>query len=110
MHTVQTRGYVVFVQRFVDEPAIDQVDGPDFVIGARHQNNSIRLQAFMLATLQFAFHQPALIDEDPAKAVACRAALPKAQFNESALAGEHLRREFAAVFAGHCALDALDDG
>ncbi len=36
--------------------------------------------------------------------------MPVTQFDQPALASEHLGREFPAVLAGHGALDALDDG
>ena len=53
---------------------------------------------------------PALIDEQAPQAVAGRPALAVAEFDQAALAGENLGRELPAVFAGHRALDALDDG
>ena len=38
-----------------------------------------------------------------------RAALTVADFDQAALAGKYLCRQLAAVLAGHCAFDALDD-
>jgi hypothetical protein len=53
---------------------------------------------------------PRLIDQDAAQAIAGGAALTIAKFDQAALAGEHLGRQFPAVFASHRPLDAFDDG
>ena len=53
------------------------------------------------------FGAPVLIDKMPPQAETSRAALAEAEFDQAALAGENLRRQLAAVFAGHRALHAL---
>lgn len=63
----------------------------------------------MLAPRQLALGGAGVIDQLPAQAEAGRPALPVAVLNQAALAGEHLDRKLAAVFAGHLALEHLLD-
>jgi hypothetical protein len=80
-----SNGQVVFHQ-----PAVDLVDGGHFKVGARHQDETIGLQALMLAALEFAFDGTGLVDQHPAQAEVGGVALTKSQFDQSALAGEDL--------------------
>jgi hypothetical protein len=74
------------------------------------QDHAVGLQALVLAARELALHRTGLVDQHAAQAVARWPALPEAQFDQAALAGEHLGRQLPAVFARHRALDALDDG
>src|SRR5690606_22983440 len=51
-----------------------------------------------------------LVDQCAPQTKPGRAALTKTLFDQPALPGKHLGRKLAAIFAGHGALDALDDG
>ena len=51
-----------------------------------------------------------LVDAHPPEPIAGDAALPVAELDQPALAGEHLDRQLARVLAGHRPLDPLDDG
>jgi hypothetical protein len=82
----------------------------DLVIGPGHQDDAVGLQALVLAARQFALDGACWSISTFAQAVARRAALAETQLDQAALAGEHLGRQLPAVFAGHGALDALDDG
>ena len=110
LHAIQAPGNLRFRQSLLNEPLVDQIDDTSLVVGAGHQDYSIGLKAFVLATSQFALHGSVLVDQDAAESITGRAALAVAEFDQATLAGEHLGRQFPAVLAGHGPLDALDDG
>ena len=89
---------------------IDSTDRLDFGVGPWHQDDTISLDALVLAASELAFDRRTLVDQASPQPVAGRATLAEPEFDEAALASEHLGRQFPAVFAGHRALDALDDG
>jgi hypothetical protein len=62
----------------------------------------------VLAETQLSFDLATLINQHPTQTKAGRAALTKAQFDQPALTGKDLGREFPAVFTGHGAFDAFD--
>src|SRR5690606_9266859 len=94
----------------VHEPAIDAIDGGHLLVRAGHQDHAIGLQALVLTAREFTLRGARLIDQNAPQSVACWPTLPEAQFDEAALAREHLGGQFPAVLSGHCTLDALDDG
>src|SRR5262245_32824795 len=51
-----------------------------------------------------------MVDELATQSVPWASSLLEAEFGQPALASEHLRREFAAILTGHCALHTRDDG
>ncbi|SOY40338.1 hypothetical protein CBM2586_A10303 [Cupriavidus phytorum] len=64
----------------------------------------------MLSAVKFRLHQTMFVDQHSSQTVSGRSALPKSKLNQSALPSEYFRRQFTAIFASHCALDAFDDG
>ena len=86
------------------------IDDGDLVVGTGLQDDAVGLQTLVLAPRQLALDRSGLIDQHTPQPIASRAALPKTQFDQPALPGEHLGREFATVFAGHRPFDAFDDG
>lgn len=76
----------------IDKPLVDQVDGADLIVRAGHQDDAVGLQTLMLAARKLTFHGSVLIDQDAAQAIAGRAALAIAEFDQSALASEYLGR------------------
>ena len=100
-----SQGHVV-----LDEPSKHPQDSGHFVIGAGHEDDAVGLQAFVLAVFELAFDGAGLVNQHPAQAVACWTPLTKPHLNQAALTGEHLGRQLPAVFPGHGALDAFDDG
>ena len=76
---------------------------------ARDQDDAIGLQALLHLRQQFSLRLSVFVDQLPSKAVAGRAALPESEGDQPALSGKHLRRQFPAVLASHCALHAFDD-
>jgi len=107
---VEPVGDFGFEQAVLDEPAVDLVDDGDFRVGARLQDHAVGLQALVLAARQLPLHRTGLVDQHTAQTVACWSALAEAEFDQSALAREHLRGKLPAVFARHRTLDAFDDG
>jgi len=107
---VETGCNLGFRNTLIDEPTVDLVHDLDLRVGARHQDDSVGLQAFVLTASQLAFHGACLVDQHPAQPITGGATLAVAQFDQPALAGEHLGRQFPAVFTGHRPFDALDDG
>ena len=93
-----------------EEPAVDPAHGLHFGVRPRHQNDPVSLQALVLAAFQLCLDLPAVVKQDAAQAEARRAALTIAAFDQAALPGKDLGRKLPAVFPGHGALDALDDG
>ena len=81
----------------------------DLVRGPGRQHDPVGLQALAIAATALSFHIAALVDQNPPQPVARRAALVKAELDEPALTGKHLDRQLAAVFAGHHALDGLQE-
>ena len=77
---------------------------------ARRQNHAVRLQTLVFAAGQFAFDGALLIYQYTSQPVTCRSTLAVTQFDQPALPGEDLGREFPAVLTGHRSLDALHDG
>jgi hypothetical protein len=64
----------------------------------------------MVTALQLTFDVTALVHKHPAQPKPGCAALAEAQLNQAALAGKDLDRKLPAVFAGHGAFDAFNDG
>ena len=107
---VQPGGDLDLVDAVLDEPPVHPLDGLDFLGRAGTQHDAVGLQALVFADFQRGLFGTGLVQQHPAQSEPGGAALAETQFDEAALAGEHLGREFAAVFPGHRALDALDDG
>jgi hypothetical protein len=80
------------------------------MVGPRHQDYPVGLQALVLAALEFAFDSAGLVNQYPAQAKAGGATLAETQLNQPALTGEDLGRELPAVLSSHRTLDAFDDG
>ena len=87
-----------------------RLDGGDLVRRPRDQDHPVGLQALPLAGAKQAQRLPVRVDPHPPEPVAGDAALPVAELDQPALAGEHLDRQLARVLAGHRPLDPLDDG
>src|SRR5262249_35922139 len=92
------------------ELRVHPADDLQLLIGAGDKDHAVGLETLPLAAGQYTLVFTGLVDEHPAQAVAGRAALAVAEFDEPALATEHLGRQLPAVLAGHRPLDALDDG
>jgi len=107
---IQAVGDLAEGQIFLDQPAIHLVDPGHFLVRTGHQGNTVGLQRFMFATLQLSLDVAALVHQHAAQAVSSGAALTETQFDQAALPGEDFDRKLPAVFAGHGAFDALDDG
>ena len=109
-HAVESASDFGLDQAVVDEPAVDVVDDADLVVGPRHQDHAIGLQALVLAPRQFGLDGALHVDKGSPQPIARRAALSEAQLDQPTLAGEHFGRQLSAVLACHGALDALHDG
>ncbi|MDO8545404.1 MAG: hypothetical protein Q7S40_33605 [Opitutaceae bacterium] len=92
-----------------DESAINLADDFLLFVWARHKNHAISLETLVFANFEGPFVFPGLIDQHPPQAKSRRAALLEPELDQPAGALKYLRREFAAVFAGHRAFHALDD-
>ena len=92
LHGVQATGDLGCRYAVIDKPLVDQIDGANFIVRARHQDHAVCLQTLVLAARKLAFHGSVLIDQDAAQAIAGRAALAIAEFDQSALASEYLGR------------------
>ena len=91
----------------IDEHMVHRLHNPLFLFGTRHQNDPVGLKAFLFATRELTLRPAVLVDEDAAKTVSSGTALPEAQFDEAALAGEDLDGKLTAVFTSHDALYGL---
>lgn len=107
---VERVGNVALAGPVMHESTIDFAHDGGFVVGTRRQQDAIRLDALLLAAFEAALDRSGLIHKDAAQPEPGRAALPEAEFDQTALAGKDLGRQLPAIFAGHGALDALDDG
>ena len=85
---VQAVGDLAEGQILLDQPAIHLVDPGHFLIRARHQDDAVGLQRFVLAALQLALDLAALVHKHPAQPEPGSAALAEAQLDEAALAGK----------------------
>ncbi|MNV80560.1 hypothetical protein D3C71_1741720 [compost metagenome] len=74
------------------EHPVDTLDKVDLRLGPRRQHHPIGLQALVFASRQQSLGAALFVDQLPAQAKAGRAALPVAQVDEAALAGEDLGR------------------
>jgi len=108
--TLQERSNFGLQPAFIDEGPIHPVHGLDFDGFAGDQDHPIGLDALVLPASQRAFVDTFVVHEHTAKSETRGASLAVADFDQAALAGEYLGRQFAAVPAGHRPLDALDDG
>jgi hypothetical protein len=108
-HAVEASGDFGDGEVFIDQPAVHQIDVADFVLRARAEDDPVGLQALLLATAQRGLEVAGLIDQHPAQAIARVPSLTESHFDQAALADKDLGREFATVFSGHGAFDALDD-
>jgi hypothetical protein len=71
---------------------------------------AVGLDAFVLAPSKLTFSRAGLVNKPAAQPISRGATLAETELDQTALAREDLDREFPAVFAGHRALNALDDG
>ena len=106
---IEARGDLPLLLAVLDEGPVDPADDVDLFGRAGNKDDAIRLDALVFAACQLPFTSN-LIHESSAQSEAGRSALPEAEFDQPALTGEHLRGKLAAVFPGHGALDAFDDG
>lgn len=76
--------------------------------GIPDENDAIGLKALLFSQTQFCLGLPMFVHQLTAKPITGRPALAEPQGNEPTLTGEHLCREFPAVFSRHCTFDAFD--
>ena len=109
-HTIQACGDLGLDQAVINEPAVHEIDGADFIFWPGHENDAVGLQAFVLTPSQLSFDGAVLVNEHTAQSIPSRSTLAVAELNQSALPGEHLGGQFPAVLTGHGPFDALDNG
>src|SRR6185437_12234661 len=95
---IELLGDLAFSLLVRDKPGVDLLDDLDLILGARDEDDPVRLQALSLATTKQPFRSLIAIDQLAPQAIARGAALPESQLNEPTLAREYLDRELAAVF------------
>lgn len=81
----------------------------DLVGRSGNENDTVGLETLALAEPEKGLWTSVLVDKLPAKAIAGRSTLTKAQPDQAALAGEDLGGEFPAVFAGHDSFHAFQE-
>src|SRR6266550_3813701 len=100
------------VQRLflVNEQMIGVAHRFDFMRRTRHQNDPLGFDALSLAAGEQHLWIAVLIHQHTPQAVSTRRTDIESRRRDPALAGKYLHRQFAAVLAGHCSLDVLEDG
>ncbi|VWX56136.1 hypothetical protein VARIO8X_110138 [Burkholderiales bacterium 8X] len=100
----------MFTHRLIDKQVINFFYYCYFIVRPGNEHNSICLQTFHLTSRQLPFLLAGLIKQHPPESITSQPSLAKTEFNQAALSCKNLRRKFSAVLAGHCTLNALNNG
>src|SRR5207248_6447046 len=89
-HAIEAASDLRLHQPVVDEPAVDLVHDVDLLLRTRCEDHPVRLQALLLAPSKFGLGVALLVDENSTQPISGWTALSEAQFDQTALPGEHL--------------------
>ena len=94
----------------MDKGAVDITDERDFLGRAGREDHPVGLEALVLAAPEHPLDAPRFVDQHAPQPEAGWAALAISPARSAGTARQTPWPKLAAIFAGHRALDALDDG
>ena len=86
---VETSSDFRLKEAVLDKPAVDLVHNRYFFLWPGLQDHPVGLQALVLAAGHFSLYGPRLVDQHSSQTITRWSTLPKPQFDQAALPGEH---------------------